>query len=275
MTPPALGRSLGEMRALGGKKRALRVVGDGYTVRLTPVAANRKLGPMPVSMTDMASCPTSCALRDQGCYAEHGHTFMHWKRVATSGVAWSEFCRQIAALPDGTVWRHNEAGDLPGRGDHLDVDALGELVDANAGRRGFTYTHRPLGVAEEREAIRRANAAGFTVNLSANGLHDVDRLVALGVGPVVVTLPHDRLVPRRTAAGHRIVLCPADARSSRTDTSSMTCAQCKLCVKSWRKSVVAFLTHGSGKNFAAMVVRGGRASSATTPVVAMNTESPR
>ena len=165
--------------------------------------------------------------------------------------------RADCGLPEGTIWRHNEAGDLPGRGDELDVEALDELVRANAGRRGFSYTHRPLHTAEEREAVREANAAGFTINLSANGLHDVDRLVALGIAPVVVNLPHDQPAPRTTPAGHRIVVCPAEASPPEEGgTPSITCLKCQLCSKPWRESIVGFPTHGSAKNFAAMVAKG-------------------
>lgn len=267
-----LAHSLEEIGALGRKRRTLRVLGDGYTVKFTTRAANRKLGPMPVSMTDMRSCPLSCPLRNRGCYAEHGHTFMHWMRVPAQGVPWSVFCEQIAALPVGAIWRHNEAGDLPGTGESLDVDALEDLVRANAGRFGFTYTHRLLLTETEREAVRAANTAGFTVNLSANGLHDVDRFVALRVGPVVVNLPHDQPVPRETPAGHRIVLCPAEATFPAEDgTPSITCLDCKLCAKPRRKSIIAFLTHGSAKNFAAMVAR---ASCGTGPAAAASVDAP-
>ena len=113
--------TLKEQLALGRKSKIPRAGGDGYTVRLVYESPNRKTGPIPVSMTDMQSCPPSCSLRSMGCYAEHGHVAMHWRRVARIGEPWPVFCARIAALPPGTSWRHNEAGDLPGYGDTLDI----------------------------------------------------------------------------------------------------------------------------------------------------------
>lgn len=133
-----------------------------------------------------------------------------------------------------------------------------EEIDFNkaSDRHEFTYTHRPLRAADEREAVRAANEAGFTINLSADGLHEVDRLVALGIGPVVVNLPHDEPASRTTPAGHRIVVCPAEAPPARDGTPPTTCLRCKLCAKPDRTRIVGFLTHGSGQNFAAMVAKG-------------------
>lgn len=239
--------SLKQKLALGQKRRVRRTLGDGYTVRLVLEAANRKTGPMPISMTDQASCPTSCGLRDLVCYAEHGHTAMHWRRVPELGVPFSKFCALIAALPEGTRWRHNEAGDLPGVGDDLDIDALAELVAANRGRHGFTFTHKPLRLPAERHAVRAANEAGFTINLSADTLEEADRLVGLGIGPVAVFLaePAPATVRMATKAGHAAIVCL-------NETKGLTCADCKLCSKQ-RKSIVAFAAHGPAKGFAPLV----------------------
>lgn len=255
MTSPVFGElSLKDVQALGRKHRTLRVLGNGYTVKLTMVSANRQLGPMPASMTDMRSCPSSCPFRDRGCMSEHGPIAVHWRRVAAGGVPWSAFCSQIADLPEGTLWRHNEAGDLPGAGDALDVEALDELVRANAGRRGFTYKHRPLRTLAERDAVRAANERGFTINLSADDVSEADDLAALNIGPVIVTLPHDAAFPDATPAGRPIVICPAVACEV-GGGEPMTCARCKLCENRQRKSIVGFPTHGAAKNIAAAVAR--------------------
>ena len=56
-----------------------------------------------------------------------------------------------------------------------------ELIKANAGKRGFSYTHKAaLGTgtmrAINRQLVKEANANGFTVNLSANHAGEVDKL---------------------------------------------------------------------------------------------------
>ena len=49
---------------------------------------------------------------------------------------------KIAALPVNDLWRHNQAGDLPGDGELIDKPKLRQLIKANHGKRGFTYSHK-------------------------------------------------------------------------------------------------------------------------------------
>src|SRR6187431_3010559 len=85
-------------------------------------SGNSKTGPIPVSMTSQATCPPSCAFYGAGCYAESHWLGKHWEKVTEKGLDWSAFCLQIAALPEGQLWRHNQAGDLPGVGEDVHVD---------------------------------------------------------------------------------------------------------------------------------------------------------
>ena len=64
---------------------------------------------------------------------------------------------------------------------------LAELVTANRGKRGFTYSHRHAS-PENLAAIRDANRQGFTINLSASTLEEADALARKKAGPVVVIL---------------------------------------------------------------------------------------
>ncbi len=167
------------------------------------------------------------------------------------GGNWETFCDSIASLPHGQLWRHNQAGDLPGIGDVIDSDALGALVAANAGKRGFTYTHKPL-TASNAAAIADANAGGFTVNLSANTLAHADELAATGIGPVVVVLPAEihGNVKLETPAGRRVVVCPATYRDN------VTCKSCGLCQVQQRKVIVGFPAHGAATDAANSVAMG-------------------
>lgn len=223
--------------------------GIGFMVTFAHRSGNRKTGPMPVSMTDMQSCASSCPMRDKGCYAEFGKLRFHWERVATRGISWRDFCGEVAALLPDTLWRHNEAGDLPGRGDELDVVAFRQLVSANAKARarGFTFTHKPLTTALERDAVRCANEKGFTVNLSADSLAHADDLLDLAVGPVAVVLPTDAPQHGRTPKGRAVVVCL-------NETQGLTCAECELCAKADRHSVVGFRAHGQAKEIVSDLV---------------------
>lgn len=219
---------------------------------------NKKTGPMPVSITSRHSCPKACPLMGNGCYAEGGKMRLHWAAVTSGkrGWDWDLFCRRVAAIPEGAGWRHNQAGDLPGDGERINAGMLGQLVEANRGRRGFTYTHYPMAgeatVAEHnRAAVAHANANGFTINLSADGVHEVDALVAHGVGPVVTVLPIGAPEKQRTAGGNLVVKCPIETGKA-TD-----CKSCMLCYRVNRKTVVGFTAHGNGARKADAVARKG------------------
>jgi len=205
--------------------------------RLIPKSGNRKTGPIPVSYTSGKTCPEACPLKRNGCYAESYPVAEHWGDGARF-AAWDRFCEQVSALPAGQLWRHNVAGDLPGQGDRLDESALRSLVTANTGKRGFTYTHKPLTTAPERAAVRRANRLGFTVNLSADTLHEADQLARLKCGPVVVTIPSDAAQVTYTPQGRTVIACPAQSREE------VTCESCQLCSVANRKSIVGFRAHG-------------------------------
>ena len=208
-------------------------------VHLTLKSANVKTGPIPVSTTAKQSCPTDCAMR-AGCYASSGPLALHWSAVSngTRGTDWATFTGQIAALPDGQLWRHNQAGDLPGDGTTVDPIRLGQLVAANIGRRGFTYSHYRDGASLS--WIKTANEHGFTVNLSANDLTDADALAETGAGPVVVVLPSTQTENTTTPAGRRVVVCPA------TQRDDVSCATCQLCQRQ-RPAIVGFPAHGTKK----------------------------
>jgi hypothetical protein len=223
------------------------------TVHLTLKSANAKTGPIPVSTTSALSCSDTCPFKENGCYAESGPLALHWRAVTAGdrGLTWPEFCDEISRLPDGQLWRHNQAGDLPGLGDYINPAAMQLLIDANKGRRGFTYTHKPA-TAENLELIRAANAAGFTVNLSANNLAHADALAETGAGPVVTVLPTNAPAKTTTPAGRPVITCPAQTRDD------VSCADCQLCARADRPTIIGFLAHGTGAKKAEKIYFMGR-----------------
>ena len=216
-------------------------------VHLTLKSSNAKTGPIPVSTTSADTCPPQCPFQGSGCYAESGPLALHWRKVTNGerGMAWDEFVGAIATLPAGAMWRHNQAGDLPGHGAGIDAGKLAKLVRANEGKNGFTYTHKPVfgnGVkaTHNRRAIREANQVGFTVNLSANNLAQADQLADLNIAPVVVVLPRGA-ENTCTPAGRKVVVCPAETRDD------VTCDSCRLCARRDRNGIIiGFPAHGSG-----------------------------
>src|ERR1700680_3956627 len=210
----------------------------------TPVSQNAKTGPIPVTITEKASCWTGCALYGQGCYAFYGALGHFWSGVSqgTRGGSWDELCAKVAALPKRALWRYAQAGDLPVADDTIDAEPLWQLVIANRGKRVIAFTHKPVlpdtaTAARNRCVIAVANTAGFTINLSANNPAEADALADLKIGPVVTVLAHDYArravrhraksrpdewaetiaqwrdriapLPIRTPAGRRTAICPA------------------------------------------------------------------
>ena len=226
------------------------------TFHLTRSSSNEKTGPIPVSTSPASTCPDSCPLKGNGCMVI-GPFKWHWDKVSRGerGSAWEVFLGELRTLPKGQLWRHNQAGDLPGNNEEISSEFLKDLVRANQGRKGFTYTHKPVlseqagPVESNRAAIKEANAQGFTINLSANGLNHADKLAALGIGPVCTILPDQNPVNRTTPQGRKVVICPAQTRDN------TTCASCGLCQRADRSVIVGFMPHGSQQKKALAIAR--------------------
>ena len=89
------------------------------------------------------------------------------------------------------------------------------------------------------ETIAAANAAGFTISLSADNPAHADALAELGVAPVVTILPADATKPSKTPAGRHIRVCPAAVRDD------INCASCGICAVKNRRAIIGFPAHGS------------------------------
>lgn len=221
------------------------------------VTANKKTGPIPVTINNSETCPDACSLKNNGCYANHGPLLIAWKRVDAgkgNSTNFAGLCEQISTIYKNSLWRYAVAGDLPGNNNTIDHTALNQLVEANRGRRGFTFTHKPVGISGQElvnaQAIFAANKSGFAINLSADNIGQADDLHALGIGPVVVVLPQDHPhKATKTPAGHQIVVCPAVTQED------MTCANCGLCAISNRKSIIGFPAHGVKKKHVSQLVQ--------------------
>jgi hypothetical protein len=212
-------------------------------VRFTRISRNRKTGFIPVTTSEEASCPSSCPLKEKNiCYAKKGKVKIIWQEVK-NGISkrWNKpfkndydsLLKEIKKLPPGQLWRHNQAGDLAhtGNNESIDFDKLKQLVKANKGKNGFTYTHKTQ-LEENFQKIKYANNNGFTINLSANDLQHADELKKhnLPIATIVGNKP-----VKQTPQGHRIRMCPNQVNEA------VTCSVCLMCSKSKRNYIVGFL----------------------------------
>lgn len=226
---------------------------------LNPVSSNAKTGPIPVSTSNSATCPDACPIKLKGCYAKYGPTGMHWRKLdaGTSKNAkdWSGFLQDVKRIARGSLWRHNQAGDLNGDGVMIDGPKMRDLIIANGLKRGFTYTHYDVlsSTLESRTnalLIQDANVKGFTINLSGNDVNHADKLKALNIGPVVVLMPRDAEKVSHTPAGNKVVICPAE------NTDKVTCMTCGLCAKADRDYIIGFRAHGTAAKTVEIIARG-------------------
>lgn len=221
---------------------------------LNPVSGNTKTGPMPVSTSNSSTCPDACPIKAKGCYAKYGPVGMHWRKLdageSKNAATWPKFLKDVKAIQRGSLWRHNQAGDLNGSNDVIDTEALAQLVNANRGKRGFTYTHYPvLDNTDNLMAVHRANSDGFTVNLSGNDIAHADQLAVTGL-PVVVLMPRDADKVTTTPAGNKVVICPAE------NTDKVNCLKCGLCQDAKRDYIIGFRAHGTAAKTVELIARG-------------------
>lgn len=192
---------------------------------------------IPTTRSWRDSCPSSCELRGKSCYAENFPMVMHWDKLSREGLSYADLLEEIKALRRGRLWRHNDAGDLIGNGDNIDITALTALVEANRGRRGFTYTHWSW--TKNLEILKWANRNGFTINVSANGLRDA--LAAFNAGLPTTVIVNTDGQKQVKFGGVRVIICPAQRKK-------ITCADCGLCQKADRNYVIGFWPHGTKKS---------------------------
>jgi len=202
------------------------------------ISANKKTGKMLVSTTSSNSCPTTCKHLQLGtCYAKTGPLALHWKHVDSGSRAkpFVDLLEAVRNLRPQELWRHNQAGDLPGTPEKLNHGAVKALAEANRGRRGFTYTHKYRS-DDNKQTILDSNQAGFTINLSADSIEEAYDLQKQGF-PVVVTV-----VPKDVIDSSKITICP------QYSDNTITCNTCKLCSIHNRKTIIGFPAHGIRKN---------------------------
>lgn len=218
--------------------------------------SNAKLGKgVFVSTSSRTTCPNTCPFKNNGCYAENFPMNQHWNAVTNGqrGDSWEVFLAQVRKLAKSELWRHNQAGDLAGEGDSIDLNALNELVLANRGRRGFTYTHKPMWTMDEQLAVKKACREGFTINVSTDSMLDAENAFHEGF-PVATVLPSTtKGLQTRTHGGVPVLVCPAV-------TKGWTCKQCGLCYDANRRYIIGFPSHGARKK----AVDGVIASDSTT-----------
>ena len=208
---------------------------------------------IPTTTSSKVTCPDTCPLKEKGCYAKYSFLGKHWDNVtngtAKNSMQFGELLKTIKALPEGQLWRHNQAGDLPHINGVIVKSKAYLLAEANKGKKGFTYTHHDVSIGNNGRTIKHLNESGFTVNLSANNLNQADKYVDKGIAPVVSLISMDSDKVSYTPKGRKVVACPAEKEK-------ITCKDCKLCSDSKRDYIIGFRAHGTAKKHVSIIAKG-------------------
>lgn len=213
-------------------------------------SGNTKTGHATVTYRSQETCPDECPLYGKGCYAK-GRIFAIPERHGVVDETGYDAVLDLArTMPQGGIFRANVSGDVLKSDGTLDqgyVDSLSYVAKKRQDTNVFSYTH-----AWRRPDVTPDMAPGVTFNASTESAEGIEEAVAAG-WPTVVTDPGGaQTLIGQTIAGRKVVQCPAQ-------TKGLTCEQCRLCARPERKSTVAFVVHGSGKNIAAKQVMEARA----------------
>ena len=234
---------------------------------------------MPVVTASKQTCPTSCPLQANGCYAEAGPIAILWRAVTrgSKGISFADLCRKIRRLPRGQIWRYGQAGDLPGEGDEIDGEQLGHLAAANARRPAIVFTHKPPTATNLRH-LQAAADRGLHINLSADSLAEADELASTGLSVVTIlsseygrrtleTLQAYRTrrkaLPNHSPGGLRIAICPATYLD-------VTCVECQVCCQArLNATVMGFPAHANRSASVDAVFMASEKSPASLPAASL------
>lgn len=210
----------------------------------TPISSNRKTGPLPTSTSSKETCWTGCPFYEKGCYGKGGPQNIHWEAISSGerGYEWDKFLLKIKSIKRGELWRHNVTGDLQVISNGvIDGDKTNQLVNANRGKKGYTYTHHPL-TDNNLAIIKSANAGGFTVNVSTESVEVADSIMSEhGIPAVAVVNSNNTDRFYKTESGRKVITCPA------TIHENVNCSTCGLCQIADRQFIIAFPAHGNAK----------------------------
>lgn len=209
----------------------------------TIISGNAKTGPIPAFMSSRSTCPDTCALKGNGCYAENFPMVLQWERVDKLGTDFATVAKAIRKS-GAKKFRAFTAGDMPHSRGKIDTKFWAELVALAKHTPMIAYTHHDVSSKAKRaahnvELIRKAKEWGVAINTSCDDWRDVDKRMAQGM-PVVAVVPEGQTKSIKTEAGNTIRICPATLPES-----TVQCATCKMCENASRSYAIGFPAHGS------------------------------
>ncbi len=205
---------------------------------------NAKVGDVAATYAPITkTCPASCPLRDNGCYAQSGNVAFAVRRTEayTDGLD-----GDTVAILEG-----DELSDLASsapRGHPLRIHVSGDAITpfrASQMARGAAYWPGPVwSYTHAWGAVPRAAWGRVSVLASCETLAGVQLALALGCAAALVVPDHPKDGRARTVDGVKLIPCPAQTRG-------VKCTDCRLC---WNDALllkqgacITFAAHGASK----------------------------
>lgn len=242
--------------------------------------SNRKLNTDVALYVSREHCPVDCLMRKtKACYAEFGHTRQQFDRASDKTDA--RYVETAADYTNATAihlfdtshvmpldscapayYRMLTAGDFAKPGtNQMDTQAVLNLAIAT--KRGidiynsvfpnrhvvtYGYTHCQSTVATDKVIHRLHDEYGITLNSSKETVADGNACVRAGIPVVQTSADIKGDIAKYRALGVKAMQCPNQTRGK-------TCAECGLCAKFDRKTVILFKPHGSRAKKLEAVIR--------------------
>jgi len=210
------------------------------------VSQNQKIGPVPCSYASIEKyCPATCALKDNGCYAQGGNVRFTEQRVdkGKSNRTLLEAMKKVTRY--AKIARHRVSGDVYNPDGYDDVDATYEeceyLEEQGLINIGYTHSWRYDKVQKLKKYFRA----------SCDSYSDLEEAAAMNWALELTVSKFDddvvekiKTIDKRIGVELQAVGCPAQKTSNKIDCN--TCTLCKVSEKT-SKYVVVFYTHGGLK----------------------------
>lgn len=214
---------------------------------LVHTSKNAKVGLASATYVSVeASCPTDCAQRDAGCYAQMGNVGIHVRRMDRSSTEQHKKNARIAANAEAKLLQAAIAKNehtLPLRL-HVSGDcrtpSAAKIVSSAASRwknRVWTYTH-------SWKRVPRSAWGKVSVLASVDCPADIPKAVERGYAPAIIVPEHTS--PRaQEMYGVKFIPCPAQTKEH------VNCVSCGLCLNANRLHKdgfgISFAAHGPAK----------------------------
>lgn len=201
------------------------------------------------------SCPDTCSMKDNGCYAQGGHVAFTVRRLDAAAVESNQDTRDIARAEARAINNSFNGGQIPqdgargGRdlrihtaGDARTVSAVKELAKAatnwllRGGGSAWSYTHAW-------STVSRKFWGKISCLASIEKIEQAWEVRRQGYAPalVVATHPEDGKA-WKDSTGHTWIPCPAQTQANKS------CVDCRLCMNAdalhSRVAGIAFAAHG-------------------------------